>query len=66
MHTADTSSSNQAAGAATVQCPDCGAAVAIPADAAVGEVLLCANCAAELEIISLDPPLLDLFEEEEK
>jgi alpha-aminoadipate carrier protein LysW len=55
-----------AAETAPLQCPDCGATVHVPSDAEVGEVILCSNCAAELEVISLDPLILDLFEEEEK
>jgi alpha-aminoadipate carrier protein LysW len=49
-----------------VECPDCGAAVEVPDQAAVGDVFDCQSCGAELEVISLEPLTLDLFEEEEK
>lgn len=39
-------------------CPVCDAVVVLPADALVNEVLDCMECATELEIASLQPPLL--------
>lgn len=47
-------------------CPACGGAVALDDDLVVGEILYCEHCGAELELISIDPPRLELFEEEEK
>ena len=47
-------------------CPACGADVDLPADVELGEILHCAHCGAEVEVISRDPLRLDLFEEEEK
>ncbi|MGQ9907790.1 MAG: lysine biosynthesis protein LysW [Candidatus Flexifilum sp.] len=41
-------------------CPECSADVVIPADAMQNELISCPDCGAELEIISLDPPQLDL------
>lgn len=41
-------------------CPECSADVSIPADAMQNELISCPDCGAELEIISLDPPQLDL------
>ncbi len=43
---------------ATVPCPACDAAVPIPADAVVAELLRCRECNTELEIATLDPPTL--------
>ncbi len=49
------------------QCPECGEeCVEIPEDAVLGEVLDCPRCGAELDLVSLDPPELMPFEEEEK
>lgn len=56
----------------TVKCPDCqemspkeeAGIIIIPVDSQVGEVLECPNCGAEVEIISLDPPVVVLIEEE--
>ncbi len=39
-------------------CPVCDAHLALPTDALVHELLDCAECATELEIASLSPPLL--------
>lgn len=47
-------------------CPACGTPMTIPEDAVLGEVLFCPACDAEIELISLEPLRLDLFEEEEK
>lgn len=47
-------------------CPECGAPVAVPADALAGELIVCDHCGVELEVHSLDPAELRLFEEEEK
>jgi alpha-aminoadipate carrier protein LysW len=44
----------------TVECVECGAAVQIAAGAMLGEILPCRDCGAELEIISLTPPQVDL------
>jgi len=38
-------------------CPVCDAAVAVPTDAIVNELIDCGDCATELEILSLLPPL---------
>ena len=37
------------------ECPVCAAEVTIAADAMAGEVLVCDDCGAELEIIKLKP-----------
>lgn len=50
----------------TATCPECDADVAIPADAMENELISCAECGAELEIISLDPVELDLAPEVEE
>jgi|GEM_PF-1238031 alpha-aminoadipate carrier protein LysW len=47
-------------------CPACGVKVTLEPDVVLGEVVWCANCGAELEVVSLDPIRVDLFEEEEK
>jgi len=47
-------------------CPECGAPVAIPADAEPGELLICDACGVEVELTSTSPVALVIFEEEEK
>jgi alpha-aminoadipate carrier protein LysW len=42
----------------TTTCPVCEAEVPLSADALVHELIDCAECATELEIASLEPPLL--------
>ena len=37
------------------ECPVCAASVTIADDAMAGEVLVCEDCGAELEIIKLEP-----------
>ncbi len=47
-------------------CPECEAEVEIPADAMENELLACAECGGELEIMSLDPLELELAPEVEE
>jgi alpha-aminoadipate/glutamate carrier protein LysW len=49
--------------AMTATCPECEASISLAADAVEGEIIVCPDCAAELEIISLDPPTLELAPE---
>ena len=51
---------------ASARCSECGAEVELPDDAVEGEVIECDNCGAALELVSLDPPELMVFEEDEK
>jgi alpha-aminoadipate/glutamate carrier protein LysW len=44
-------------------CPECEAAITLADDAVEGEIIVCPDCAAELELISLDPPELLLAPE---
>lgn len=48
------------------ECPECAAQIDLSADAVEGEIVECPDCGAELEVISLDPPALDLAPEEEE
>lgn len=47
-------------------CPECDADVPVPADAMQNELIVCADCGAELEIISLTPLTLELAPETEE
>jgi alpha-aminoadipate carrier protein LysW len=48
------------------ECPECAAVVQLPADVEVGEILVCTECGAELEVMGIDPIALDLAPEEEE
>ncbi len=47
-------------------CPECEADIPIPDGTIEGEIIQCPDCGVELEVISLDPPMLDLAPEEEE
>ncbi len=48
------------------ECPECEADVTLPEDVMEGEIVQCPDCGVELEVISVDPPQLDLAPEEEE
>lgn len=48
------------------QCPECGAELALATSTEVGEILVCADCGAELEVMGLDPILVNLAPEVEE
>lgn len=50
----------------SAECPGCAADVEIPADAVEGEILQCAECEMEIEVISLDPLTLEEAPEEDE
>jgi alpha-aminoadipate carrier protein LysW len=44
-------------------CPECEAALSIPADAMEGEIVPCPDCGAELDVVSVAPVTLALAPE---
>ena len=48
------------------ECPECAAEVSLPDDVIEGEIIQCADCGAELEVVNLTPPTLELAPEEEE
>jgi alpha-aminoadipate/glutamate carrier protein LysW len=44
-------------------CPECDATLALAADTVEGEILVCPDCAAELEVTSVEPLTLALAPE---
>jgi len=50
----------------TIECPECAADVVIQADAMQNEIIACADCGAELEIMSLNPLEVELAPEVEE
>ncbi|HUT16349.1 MAG TPA: lysine biosynthesis protein LysW [Anaerolineae bacterium] len=51
---------------AGIQCPECGAVLELASGTEVGEILVCADCGVDLEVMGLDPILLDLAPEVEE
>jgi alpha-aminoadipate carrier protein LysW len=47
-------------------CPECGETLEIPDDVEEGEIIDCDNCGVELDVESVEPLRLTVFEEEEK
>ena len=47
-------------------CPECAADIILPDDTLTGEIIQCPDCGVELEVMSLDPPTLELAPEEEE
>jgi alpha-aminoadipate carrier protein LysW len=43
----------------TAECVECGADVALPDDAEIGEIVDCATCGTELEVIDVSPPVIE-------
>ena len=48
------------------ECPECAADVTLPEDALEGEIVQCGECGVELELVSVDPPALELAPQEEE
>jgi alpha-aminoadipate/glutamate carrier protein LysW len=47
-------------------CPECNEQVPIPPDVLEGELIVCDHCGVELELVTLEPIEVQVFEEEEK
>lgn len=47
-------------------CPECGAEILLEPGTEVGEILVCPDCGVDLEVLSLDPPEVDLAPMEEE
>ena len=50
----------------TARCTECDAEVSIDEGAMEGEILQCPECSVELELLSVDPPQVDLAPEVEE
>ena len=47
----------------TTNCPECDATITLAADVVEGEILICPDCAIELEVRNIDPIELALAPE---
>jgi len=41
-------------------CPECEADIRLPAGTIRGEIITCPDCGVELEVMDLDPPVLEM------
>jgi alpha-aminoadipate carrier protein LysW len=48
------------------ECPECAAEVPLESDARVSEIVECRECRAELEVSSIEPPVLTTAPEVEE
>lgn len=51
--------------ATVAMCPECEVLISIPGPLRLGKIVECPECGATLEVISVEPPELDVVEEEE-
>ena len=51
---------------AVVTCPECAAGFELEPGTEVNEIVVCPDCGVELEVISLDPPTVELAPMEEE
>jgi len=49
----------------TAICPECDAEITLE-DVVQGEIIVCSDCGVDLEVVSLDPPTLELAPMEEE
>ena len=50
----------------TVLCPECEAEVTLDSGTVVGEIIVCPDCGVDLEVMSLEPLVVDLAPMEEE
>lgn len=50
----------------TVTCPECGAEITLDEQTDQNEIIVCPDCGVDLEVISLDPPEVELAPMEEE
>ncbi len=48
------------------KCLECGENLIVPEPLEVEQIIECENCGAIYEVVSIEPPKIELFEEEEK
>ncbi|HEV2640028.1 MAG TPA: lysine biosynthesis protein LysW [Actinocrinis sp.] len=54
------------AAATVVQCPECRGSVHVPEDVMAAEVVVCGECASELEVVAVAPVVLAFAPEVEE
>jgi len=48
------------------ECSECGATIDLDPDVEIGEIVVCADCGTEFEVMSLEPVIIELAPEEEE
>ena len=48
------------------KCVECGSSITLPDGTVENEILDCDSCGVELEVVSLDPPTVELAPEEQE
>jgi len=48
------------------ECPECAAEITLGEKVVKSEIIVCPDCGAELEVVNLDPPTLELAPQEEE
>jgi len=46
------------------ECPECAAEIQLADDVEEGEIIVCSDCGVELEVVSLNPVVLEMAPEE--
>jgi len=50
----------------TAECVECGAEVSLVEDVEIGEIVDCDTCGTELEVVDVDPPVVEVAPELEE
>jgi len=50
----------------TIFCPECVAELTLDSDTETNEIIICSECGVDLEVISLDPVVVELAPMEEE
>jgi alpha-aminoadipate/glutamate carrier protein LysW len=50
----------------TVTCPECEAKLELASGTEVGEIIVCSDCGVDLEVIGLEPAIVQLAPREEE
>jgi alpha-aminoadipate carrier protein LysW len=50
----------------STECPECGGLVGLDEDVELNEILVCGDCGVDLEVMNLNPPVLQLAPMEEE
>lgn len=48
------------------ECPECAAEISLPDDVVEGEIVICGDCGMELEVVEVNPLILEPAPEEEE